>query len=257
MKGERKHALTAFGRVWGLAWPLLRVAAELALGAQSLTLQLWESEGLRGPRRGQAEGGRSSGKLQVWCVPRPSRPPPLAAPVPTPGQPQLTQPSPHPDTQTHTQTHAHSGNRCSGVVGHTVITKRYARSLWLLTGARRLLLMGLGRPPCFREGSSQPPVDASTCHCQVHSEQTSSTTLEAPPLAGLRSLASRLEDLRAPTQGSRCSHPGCPSTHPVGLSLSLSLFPLSTFSPHLPPTSFFMENIDPLRGGLIFAKCFI
>ena len=43
----------------------------------------------------------------------------------------------------------------------------------------------------------------------------------------------------------------------VGLSLSLPLPPFC-FSPPPPhPSSFFMENIDPLRGGLIFAKCFI
>lgn len=53
-----------------------------------------------------------------------------------------------------------------------------------------------------------------------------------------------------------CSDPGLLSTHPVGRTLSLSPAPsLLLFSP--PPPSFFMENIDPLRGGLIFAKCFI
>ena len=105
-----------------------------------------------------------------------------------------------------------------------------------------------------RGRSAQPPAHASTWRFQVQSEQTLVATPESLRLGGPRSLASLFECLWVPTQGSCRSDPGLPSTNLVGRTLFLSLFFPSSPSPH---TSFFMENIDPVRRGLIFAKCFI
>ena len=120
--------------------------------------RLWASSGPPGGRIGQAAGRQRLCELAGGVRSPPRRPPacPRAAPV------DAALPT-HP-RHTRARARTHSGGGCNGVGGHTVVTKKCARSLWLLTEAQRLPLLGLGRPPAFRGGggSAQPPADAST-----------------------------------------------------------------------------------------------
>lgn len=157
-----------------------------------------------------------------------------------PSEPQSRQPTPPPNTDTHARARARDG--CSRGGGHTI--KRCARSLWLLTGAQRLPLFGLGRSRWLREAerSARTLVDASTWWFQVHSEQASASTPESLHPGGLRSPAFLLECFRAPTQESGCSDPWLPQCSPGGsVSLSTpllpSLFPFLPISPTFPPSS--------------------
>lgn len=204
------------------AQPLRGVAVGLSLGAR---------DGFGGLGGCEAGAGRGSVNLRVGCVLCPSSLPPLGAPVP----------ATHAPAQ-HRHTRARARDGCSRGGGHTI--KRCARSLWLLTGAQRLRLFGLGRSRWLREAerSARTLVDASTWWFQVHSEQASASTPESLHPGGLRSPAFLLECFRAPTQESGCSDPWLPQCSPGGsVSLSTpllpSLFPFLPISPTFPPSS--------------------
>lgn len=142
------HTVTSWSGCGAVAWSARR---------------LWASSGPPGGRRGQAVGRQRLCELAGGVRSPPRRPPPLKVPVPAPGQPQFTQPfPPTPDKHTHARAHTHSGGGFNGVGGHTVVTKKCSRSLWLLTGAQRLPLLGIGRPPAFREAGKERP---ATCAC--------------------------------------------------------------------------------------------
>lgn len=121
------------------------------------------------------------------------------------------------------------------------------------SSAERLLLLGLGLQPWVREARSvQPHVDSSTWRFKVHGKQTSATTPVILPRWALLSRFPLLSASGHPPKGGAAQILGLPSPLSVGRSPSL---PSPSFPP--PNTSFFMGNIDPLRGSLIFAKCFV
>ena len=153
--------------------PLAGVIVGLSLGARDGFGRVGGCEA----RGGQAEGRQRRRELAGGVRSRPRRPPPLEVPVPAPGQPQCTQftqpfpPTPDTHTHTHTHSHTHSGDKCSGVGGHTVVTQRCARSVWLLTGAQRLLFLGLGRQPWFGEAGKERPAPCGCLYLAVPGAQ--------------------------------------------------------------------------------------
>lgn len=139
--GESNTHLTVLDRVWGLARPLPGVAVELCLAAPD---GFGEAGGCRGQAKAQWTCGWGAFSSPAGSHPSQPQSPPLEAPV-------------HETRRTPSNTHS---RWCHRRGGHIVITQRCARLLWLLTGAQRLLLLGLGRQPWVREAGKECPASS-------------------------------------------------------------------------------------------------
>lgn len=92
--------------------------------------------------------GRGLVNLRAGCDLRPAGPHPSQRQSPPRRSPSSRTFAPAPQ-------HTHTGGGCTRGGGHIVITKRCSRSLWPLTGAQRLVLRELRRPPWFREAEKE------------------------------------------------------------------------------------------------------